>query len=152
MKIVLIKKIFIILTLVLTATQIFVSPKQSLFYRSEIDLVKTKERMNEYPPKFYRLAHILEERKESVVLNKIQNNFFEIFDLKSIYFIFIPFLFVGFFRLIEKKEFNLLIFLFLLPVIVLSIFGTNKTYGNFCFYPFFIISLFYGFNKIFYKK
>lgn len=148
----LIEKVFIILTFVLLTAQIAVSPKPSLFYQSEIDLVEIRERMADYPPKFYRLAHILEERKEVLLFNKIQKNFFEILDLKSIYFIFIPFLAIGFFNLIERKKFSLLIILLLLPLIVLSIIGINKVYGNFCLYPFFIISIFYGLNKIFYKK
>jgi hypothetical protein len=47
---------------------------------NEMEGIHQIERMHAYPPKFYRLANILEKRPESVFIYKTENSFFNIID------------------------------------------------------------------------
>lgn len=140
------------LVIVLVVLQIFVVPKKSILYQSEIDLIEQQQRMNEYPPRFYRLANILEKRPESRLVYKLENNFFAIFEVKPIFLVLIPLLVLGFFNLIKKHEYIFLLIILGLPILVLTILGQNQKWGNFSLYPFLIICTIYGLVAMVKKK
>ena len=145
------KLFFSILAIVLSIIQLVNSNSRPFLYQSEIALVEQKQRMNEYPPRFYRVAHILEERVESRVLYKLQKNFFTALDIREVPFILVPLIFIGFFQLIQKKESKLLLFTLVVPLIVLTYLGPDQRIGNYCIYPFVILSSIYGIIPIFKK-
>jgi len=145
------KLFFSILAIVLSVIQLINSNSRPFLYQSEIALVEQKQRMNEYPPRFYRVAHILEERVESRVLYKLQKNFFTALDIREVPFILVPLIFIGFFQLIQKKESKLLLFTLVVPLIVLTYLGPDQRIGNYCIYPFVILSSIYGIIPIFKK-
>lgn len=55
-------KIWVIIFIVLFGIHVYFVPKQNFFEWSEVEKIEIKQRMDEYPPKFYRLANILENR------------------------------------------------------------------------------------------
>ena len=136
----------------MAVVQVWVSPKQSLFYQSEIDLIEQHQRMVDYPPQLYRLAHILEERSESRLFYRLQENFFSIFDFNSPIFYMLPIVVIGFFGFLKKQNYYLIFVSLIIPVVVLTFLGANQPYGSFCLYPFLFISLINGFDAIFSKK
>lgn len=140
--------IYIIIS-VLVSIQVVVSPNKSILSQSELELVEQQKRMNDYPSQYFRLANILEQRKESRLIYKLEDNFFKIFKVDSIWNVLIPVSLIGFFWLIRRKEYLLLLIGLGLPVIVLTILGQNQKWGSFCLYPFLIISVYYGVAKIF---
>ncbi|MBI2022859.1 hypothetical protein HYS97_03370 [Candidatus Daviesbacteria bacterium] len=94
-----------------------------------------------YPKGFKKLGNIFESNKEINVLRKIKSNFFEIFELKFLFWgnfliLSLPFFIIGiylFFKKITKEE---TIFLFVILVIN-SILGIKNNFGLISLYPFF---------------
>lgn len=116
---------------------------------AEIDL--QIQRMNQYPPSLARLGYILEFKKETQMINKLQNNFFNILDL-NLYFgnyfsyFLIPFFFTGLFYFFKSSKKFLQIIL-VVTVVVLSFLGKNGRYGPFLIFPFFILFIIVGFFR-----
>ncbi len=55
-------KLWVILAFVLIGIHAHFVPKQNFFEWSEVEKIEIKQRMDEYPPQFYRLANILENK------------------------------------------------------------------------------------------
>ena len=108
--------------------------------QSQIGQIEQQQRMDDYPPRFFRMANILERRNESRIFYKLEDNFFKIFDdhLWSIWLV--PLVVIGGFELIYQKEYSLIGLTLGLPVLVAIYSGQN----GFCFYPFILISSMYG--------
>lgn len=111
------------------------------------------KRMNLFPPKLARLAYYLEFKKETLLVNKLQNNFFDILDFKLYFgnyfsYFSIPFFFSGLFHFFKNKR-GILHFLFLGTIVFLSFLGKNGRFGPFLIFPFFILFISIGLLKIF---
>lgn len=141
-----------IIVISLVALQIFLSPRQSLFFQSEVDRIEIRQRMLDYPPSLYRLANIFEQRPESLLFYRLQNNFFAILNPNSFPYILIPFLVIGLFYQIKTNKFSYFIIPLFLPLIILTLLGPNQPRDNFCLYPFLIVSIFYGLDRLAKKK
>ena len=147
------RKLFYCLVFFLIIVQVLTSPRQSLLYQSEIDLIEQRQRMMDYPSSLYHLAHLLEERPESRLFFRLQKNFFLIFDFNSSpIFYLLPIIVIGCFSLIKKKDYFPVFISLIIPVIFLTFLGPNLSYGYFCLYPFLFISLVNGIKTIFNKK
>ena len=76
------------------------------FNASEQDL--QIQRMNLYPPRLAKLGYILERKKETQIIKRIEKNFFDTIDFNSYfpnyfsYFVF-PFFLYGIYLFIKKK-------------------------------------------------
>ncbi len=68
--------IFLLITL-----QVIVAFGKALQPESQIELINIGLRMNDYPPSLYRLAHILEERKEFRLFYRTEKYFFDMWKL-----------------------------------------------------------------------
>lgn len=117
---------------------------------AEIDL--QIQRMNQYPPKLAKLGYLLEFKRETMLLNKWQNNLFSIFDF-NLYFgnyfpyLLIPLCFYGVFVFIKNGH-KFLLHLLILSLIILSFTGKNGKYGPFLIFPFILLFIFIGFLKL----
>ncbi len=131
-------------TFFLCLIQIFLSKNPPLLSQTEVDLIEQQQRMNDYPPPYFRLANIFEKRPESRLFFKLQNNFFAIFNLNLLPFILVPIILIGFFDLIKNRNYWYILFLLIIPTITLTFTGPNQTWGNFCLLPFIIISTING--------
>mgnify|MGYP001595542252 FL=1 len=114
---------------------------------AEVDL--QIKRMNMFPPKLARMGYILEFKKETMLLNKLQNNFFNILDFPLYFnnyfpYFTIPFFFIGLFYFFNTGR-RLLQVLFFLTVTILSFLGKNGEHGPFLIFPFFILFIITGF-------
>jgi hypothetical protein len=145
-------KLINLIVIILVGLQIYYSPHQSLFYQSEIDHIEIRQRMLDYPPFLYRLANILEQRPESLLFYRLQDNFFAILNLNLLPYILIPFFTIGLFYQIKIKPFIYFTILLFLPLITLTILGPNQPQGWFCLYPFLIVSVVYGLLRLVKKK
>lgn len=143
--------ILVPLMLVLLIFQILSSENKALNYQSEIDLINLRQRMNDYPPRYYRLANLIEQRSESQLFYKLQDNFFTILDTRTLPAVFVPFVYFGFFRLIKNRLYYFLFLTLILPVVALTLLGPNQPLGNFSLYPFLSISIVYALFPIFKK-
>jgi hypothetical protein len=132
--------------------QLFSFYPKTLFYQSEVDRIEIRQRMQDYPPSLYRLANILEQRPESLLFYRLQNNFFNILNFSSIPFILIPLLIIGIFYQMKTKKFSYFVIPVFMPLTALTLLGPNQPHGNFCLYPFLIISIIYGIVALAKKK
>ncbi len=139
-------------SILLIGLQIALRPRAPLFFQSKIAVIEEQRRMNDYPTYLYRLAHIIEERPESRILRQIKHNFFLLFDLSHSIDYALIFTLIGFFELIKTRSFGVMGISLLLPVIVLTILGTDQPRGNFCLYPFIALSTYYGVVAVVKKK
>ncbi|MFA5828861.1 MAG: hypothetical protein WC841_05915 [Candidatus Shapirobacteria bacterium] len=128
--------------------QVVLSKNTPLLYQNEVDLIEQQQRMNDYPSMYYRLANIIEKRPESRLFFKLQDNFFSIFDIKSLPFLIIFLILIGFFDLVQKGYLKYFLPLFIIPVLTLTFVGSNATVGNFCLYPVLFIFAINGFLSI----
>ena len=121
------------------------------FSASELDL--QIQRMNLYPPKLARLGYILERKKETQIIKRIEKNFFDTIDFNSYfpnyfsYFEF-PFILYGIYLFIKKKV-AIQIGLFTYSFLLITIFGVHGKIGPFILFPFINLFIFIGFVKIF---
>jgi len=145
------KLVFSILAVILSIVQLGKSNGKPFLYQSEIETVEQKQRMNDYPSQFYRAAHIIEERPESRIFFKLQKNFFTALDIREVPVFLVPLVLIGFFELIRKKEWKLLLFILVIPLLVLTYVGPDQIVGNYCIYPFIILATAYGIVPIFKK-
>ena len=145
-------KVINILIILLVVLQVFFSPHQSLFFQSEVNRIEIRQRMHDYPPSLYRLANILEQRPESLLFYRLQNNFFNILDINSIPYILIPCIIIVIFYQIKVKNLMYFVIPVFIPLLTLTILGPDQPRGNFCLYPFLIISVIYGFIGLVKKK
>jgi len=132
------------LVIFLSVRQIFRSNYHSLTYQSEIELVEMRQRMIDYPPRYYRLAHIIEERPESRIFFKLQSKFFNVIDLKSLPFFITPLVILGLFKIIEDKHHAFLAITLLIPIVFSLLFGPENISNNYSLYPFIFLSSIYG--------
>ncbi|MDD4938399.1 MAG: hypothetical protein PHX34_05350 [Candidatus Shapirobacteria bacterium] len=146
------KYLLLPLVLILIVIQVVLAQNIGLLKQSEVELIDQQQRMNEYPPRFYRLANILEKRPESRLIYVLQDNFFSVFVFRPIFMLFVPLIMIGFFYLLKEKYYWILGVGLFLPLLVITVIGSNNRYGNFCLYPFLLISFFYGLASIFRKK
>ena len=115
---------------------------------SEMEKIAQLRRMNEYTPSSYRLANLIEARPEAVVYFKLEKNFLDVFDLPSlftiyIYPIFLPFFFIGFFEALRTRPKQVLL-ISSLPVLLLTLIGHQNTKGPFCLFPIIYAASGYG--------
>lgn len=148
----------------------------SLTKLSEIEKTVQIERMREYPSP--RMAHIIEERPESIALTRLQNNLFENLDVnlyffgnyprsrvgydefEKFFYILIPFFAIGLIKILEDKQSLLLRskkirevgISFFVPLLFLSVIGNKNPMGPFLLFPFFIVSICKGIYEVFKRK
>jgi hypothetical protein len=126
------------------------------------DQIRVKDmRLREYPPIYFKIdaktiwvpvAHWLEERKESIVLSRLTDNFFSTLDINQYFFaghprervemtefekypyILLPFFILGIFILLKKKSKVFITFL-VLPIILITFISNQSMLGPFCLFP-----------------
>lgn len=127
------------------------------------DQIRVRDmRLREYP--IYRLpiGYWLEQRKESVAYFRLKSNLAESLDtnlyffanhprsrvgvneFEKFHYLFLPFFVLGIFSEIQKRKFLEFIFLFFIPVLVLTILGNRSEFGPILLFPFFAINIYYG--------
>jgi len=137
------KFFFGLLFIVLLTAQIKTTQFWNEYKLLPVELDRQIQRMNQFPPSLAKLGYILEAKSEIQILNKLQNNFFSVFDLNFYfpnYFPFItsPLLFYGLFIFLRKKNKTLILF-FVSSVLFLIILGVHGKYGPFLIFPFFVL-------------
>jgi len=155
-------KSFLLLFIPILFFQIQTTNKPSLTAISNDDRRVIDMRLRAYPYKFLRLGYWLEERKESIVFNRVLTNLFENLDPNLYFFsnhpgqrvgikefekfpyILLPFFLLGMFNLNKKKNMVFWLISFLVPLIILSIIGNKNNLGPFSLFPFFTISIHEG--------
>jgi hypothetical protein len=132
-----------LLSLLVIAISLAIQVKQTRLtnfsHLTEIETIEQINRIHQYPNYAFRLGHIIEERKESIIFFKLEKNFIESFDLLLFPNIFLtavilPFFIIGFFKSINKKPIHNMI-LICLPIILLTIIGHQNSSGPTCLYP-----------------
>jgi hypothetical protein len=159
-------KFFWLLFIPILLIQIQTTNKTSLTAISNDDRRVIDMRLRAYPAKLLRLGYWLEERKESIIFNRVTTNFFENIDPNLYFFansprqrvgikefekfpyILLPFFLLGLFDLILKKNKMFWLISFLAPLIVLSIIGNNNSLGPFSLFPFITVSIYEGLKKL----
>ncbi len=140
----------------------------SLTKLSEVEKTVQTERMREYPNP--RIAHIVEERKESIALTRLQNNLFENLDInlyffgnyprgrvgydefEKFFFVLIPFFIIGLVNILEEKKIREVGISFFAPLILFSVIGNKNPMGPFLLFPFFAVSICKGIYEVFKHK
>lgn len=150
--------------------------KESLTNLSNDQIRVRDMRLSEYPPVYFRIgsktiwlpvAHWFEGRKESIVFSRIQDNFFQNFDLNHYFFaghprervgilesekfiyIFLPVFIIGLIDFLNRKKYFLFLLTFGLPVFFYSLFGHRSLYGEFLFFPFISILISSGLKLLY---
>lgn len=159
-------KFFLLLLFLILVFQVQTTSKTSLTAISNDDRRVVDLRLRSYPPKFLRLGYWLEERKESILFNRIATNFFENIDPNLYFFansprqrvgtrefekfpyILLPFFLLSLFDFVSKKNKLLWLISFLVPITTISIIGNKNNLGPFSFFPFFAVSIYEGLNKL----
>lgn len=151
--------------------------KTSLIYRNDNEKVIQQEWLKAYPPIYIKIAgktiwipiaHWLEQRKESMVFYKIEENFSEVIDPNLFFFanhprervgviefekfpyILLPIFIVGLFSIKKKNLKDLL--LGLSPIVLISFIGNSNPIGPFALFPLFAAVISIGLAPIFSKK
>ncbi len=140
--------LFSLLAIFLSVVQLVSYKGPSLLFQNEIERIEQVQRMHDYPPQYYHVANIIENRPESRLYFKLESNFFNIFNLKLLPPITIPFVFIGFFTLVKRNSYYYLFTGLFISVLVLTYIGPNQPSGFYCLYPFLIISIIYGILSI----
>ena len=127
-------------------------------------------RLGEYPSKYLKIGYYFENRRESIAFFRIQNNLSEILDPNLYFFashprqrigvdgfekfpyIYLPFFILGVFLLIKQKKKLFFINSLLIPILLLSIIGSNNSIGAFALFPFIVISTTTGAENYFKNK
>lgn len=137
------RRIFIILSFALMTVLSLFQIKQTqitdFFNLTEMETVHQINRMHQYPSYAFRLGHILEERPESIIFFKLNQNFTDTFNLTLfpnhfLTIIFLPFFIIGIFKSISKH----LIFtlsLIISSVLLFTFIGHQNLYGPVLLYP-----------------
>ena len=159
-------KFFLLLFIPVLFFQIQTTNRPSLTAISNDDRRVIDMRLRAYPYKFLRLGYWLEERKESLFFNRVTTNLFENIDPNLYFFansprqrvgikefekfpyVLLPFLLLGVFDFVSKKNKLFWLISFLVPLTVLSIIGNKNNLGPFSLFPFFAISINEGLKKL----
>ena len=150
---------FVILLLVSLFIQFRTTNRTNYGELSEMERIEQIRRMNEYPPSAYRLANLLEARREFIVYFKLERNFVDIFDLPALFgqdvrrLILLPLFLFGLFEAIRRYPGRALLLL-ILPVVLLTVIGHQSLRGPiglltviYAFSLFGLIKLFEKFSK-----
>jgi hypothetical protein len=145
--------IAIIIFILLSYLQLKVSSIQNLYQLSPSDKDLYIKRMSYYPVKITRLAYWLEYKKETLVIYKFQENFFNVIDINQYFpnyfsMLLLPFTFYGIYRFINLKNWFLFTFLFF-TVLLLTLTGVNGRYGPVLIFPYVNLFSYIGISKIF---
>lgn len=122
---------------------------------TETEKIAQLRRMNEYPPSAYRLANLIEARRESVVYFKLEKNFIDIFDLLALFTVYfppllLPFFLLGYFEAVRIYPKQIL-GLTALPVGLMTAIGHQYAKGPISLFPIIIGASIYG-MMIFIKR
>lgn len=160
------KKLFLLFFVPVLFFQIQTTSKTSLTAISNDGRRVIDMRLRAYPYKFLRLGYWLEERKESIVFNRLTTNLFENLDPNLYFFansprqrvgikefekfpyVLLPFFLLGIFDFVSKKNKLFWLISFLVPLITLSIIGNKNNLGPFSLFPFFAASIYEGLKKL----
>lgn len=159
-------KFFLLLFVPILFFQIQTTNRPSLTDISNDDRRVIDMRLKSYPPKFLRLGYWLEERKESIIFNRVTTNLFENIDPNLYFFansprqrvgikefekfpyVLLPFFFLGIYSFLSKKDKLFWLLSFFIPLAILSIIGNKNNLGPFSLFPFFVVSINEGLKKI----
>lgn len=160
-------KFFLAVFVILLIFQAVTTQKASLTNIANDDRRLIDLRLRAYPPKFLRIGHWLEERKESIAEARISKNLFENLDPNLYFFanhpkervgikefekfpyVFLPFFLFGLIEVVKKWDKNkLLLISFFVPLVLLSVVGNLNKSGPFTLFPFFTITTSLGLKKI----
>jgi hypothetical protein len=105
-------------------------------------------RMNQFPASQARLGYWLETKKEMLLLDRLQNNFFNLFDLNLYFpnyfsFFTLPFFFLGIYRFIKGKD-SFLFSILSFSLVLLVFWGIHGQLGPFLILPFFVLFILLG--------
>ncbi len=137
------KKVFLLLSFILIIPFFIIQIKQTkitdFLHLNEIETIDQINRMHQYPNYAFRIGHILEERRESIVLFKLDKNFTDTFNLllfpnPFLTLFVLPFFIFGFFKSISKNPIFSLVLL-CLPLLLFTLIGHQNSSGPICFYP-----------------
>ena len=142
------KKLCLGLALVLCVVQIVISPKRNWWTLTETERATQIDRMHDYPPSLYRIAHLIEQRPESILVNKVQKNFFDIYVFEGNLFWLYPVILVGILVLVEKRDWLSLILGMGTPLLVLTALGPDQPVKYLCLLPFIVLSMVNGIAKV----
>ncbi|MCX6706250.1 MAG: hypothetical protein NTV24_04080 [Candidatus Woesebacteria bacterium] len=159
-------KFFLLLFVPVLFFQIQTTNRPSLTAISNDDRRIIDMRLRAYPYKFLRLGYWLEERKESIIFNRVTTNLFENIDPNLYFFantprqrvgikefekfpyVFLPFFFLGVYSFFSKKDKLFWLLSFFIPLAILSIIGSKNNLGPFSLFPFFVVSINEGLKKM----
>ena len=143
-----IKPFFILLIyLLIFIKQISTTNISAVYETSGYEKYLHQQYLDSYPPKLYRIANIIENRLDSLLIFKLKQNFYNSLDLIDYFinyfltFLFIPFL-IGLIKYLQKPI-QLFTILFFTSISLLTLFGTKGTYGPIILLPFIILLIFH---------
>lgn len=144
------------LLLILLVIQLKTTNIVPLTKLTENEIVIQIQRMREYDNP--RIAHIIEERPESIIFTKLERNFSIVIDPSFYFFanhpreragiaefekfpyILLPFFIYGFYKLVKKKRYLFILLFLFVPLTLISIIGLDNPMGPFSLFPFIIIT------------
>lgn len=163
------KKLIIVIMLIALFFQFQATSIQTLTILDNDDIRIQNQRMQSYPPLYFdtgvkviwlKPAHWIEENKSAIAISRIENNLFETLDLNRYFFggyprnkssdyeklpfVLIPFFIAGVIKLLKSKSFTQLLCLFIAPLLLISVIGTNSNLGSFSLFPFLMLSTLQG--------
>lgn len=100
---------------------------------TEMEKIAQLRRMNEYPPRAYRLANWIEARPEAIIYFKLEKNFIDSFDLlvlfaKYLPALFLPLFLLGYFEAVKSWPRPVLA-LTILPISLTTLIGHDNAKG-----------------------
>lgn len=146
------KKILLFLSYLLIGLFLIIQIKQTKITNflnlTEIETVNQINRMHQYPSYTFRLGHILEERSETIIFFKLEQNFTNTFDLlifpnTFLTIALLPLFLIGFFKSIKSHPIFSLI-LISLPILLFTIIGHQNSSGPTCIYPIIFAYVFFS--------
>jgi len=147
------KYILVTLFLLISAIQVKTVKFSEVYKMSAAQIDLQARRYNYYPPRFFRLGHILEIKEPVQIFYKVEQNFFDVLDIgfyfPSLFSYFsLPLVFYGLYLFVKKRvlfELGLIAYSLILIIII----GIHGDFGAFIVYPFITTFIFVSLTKLF---
>lgn len=113
-------------------------------------------RMNYYPGRLAHLGYILELKKETLLIYKIENNFFDSIDLTEYFpdyfsYLLVPLVLIGIYRFFSSNV-SIEKLLFIVSVLTITLTGVHGKYGPTIIFPFINLFSFLGARALIIRK
>ncbi|HLE48833.1 MAG TPA: hypothetical protein VI819_02260 [Patescibacteria group bacterium] len=142
----------VLLYAALTVYQIKSTDIKNAYEYTPVQIDTQIKRMRYYPVKLTKLGYYLENKKETLILYKYEENFFSMLDINEYFpdyfsLVLLPFTLIGLYQFTIFKQ-KLIKVLFIISLFIISILGVNGLAGPVLLFPFINLFAFLGVVKI----